>query len=241
MKKLIPALCMLLVAATLLGTSTYAWFSMNEEVTASSMQIKATTDANLYIAKGASVDLNAITGTAVTDLGVNASSVKPADMSDDAGTVTVRVANTYTSAPTVNSAGTAATYTDIGTVTSTASEPEVVDYCAVGFVSIARKQTTASTFKLAPKCTVTLDGTSNLNKALRAGLIIDGKLYESNDANLATGTINFTFSNVEDLDDNKAYSVALLLWFEGEDSDCFVNNAIDLTNNTAEWSFTLVP
>ena len=52
MKKLIPALCMLLVAAALLGTSTFAWFSMNRTVTASSMQIKATTGSDLYILNG---------------------------------------------------------------------------------------------------------------------------------------------------------------------------------------------
>jgi hypothetical protein len=45
MKKLIPALCMLLVAASLLGTSTFAWFSMNEQVTATGMTVTAISDA----------------------------------------------------------------------------------------------------------------------------------------------------------------------------------------------------
>ena len=45
MKKLFPALCLLLVSATLLGTSTYAWFSMNKEVTASNMSITAKSDS----------------------------------------------------------------------------------------------------------------------------------------------------------------------------------------------------
>lgn len=49
MKKLIPALCMLLVAATLLGTSTYAWFSMNKTVYADGMSVKAVTDESLVI------------------------------------------------------------------------------------------------------------------------------------------------------------------------------------------------
>ena len=40
-KKLIPALCMLLVSAVLMGTSTYAWFSMNTRVTANGMQVTA--------------------------------------------------------------------------------------------------------------------------------------------------------------------------------------------------------
>ena len=50
MKKLIPALCMLLISAVLLGTSTYAWFSMSGEVSATGMQVKAATDSDLQIA-----------------------------------------------------------------------------------------------------------------------------------------------------------------------------------------------
>ena len=40
-RKLIPALCMLLVSALFVGTSTYAWFSMNKAVSAANMQITA--------------------------------------------------------------------------------------------------------------------------------------------------------------------------------------------------------
>ena len=43
-RKLVPALCMLLVSAVLMGTSTYAWFSMNRTVTAEGMTITAQAD-----------------------------------------------------------------------------------------------------------------------------------------------------------------------------------------------------
>lgn len=49
MKKLIPALAMLLVSAVLLGTSTFAWFSMNKTVTATGMQVIATAEGSLII------------------------------------------------------------------------------------------------------------------------------------------------------------------------------------------------
>ena len=52
MKKLIPALCMLLIAACLMGTSTYAWFSMNDRVTAQGMTITAASDAIFLEIKG---------------------------------------------------------------------------------------------------------------------------------------------------------------------------------------------
>lgn len=54
-RKLIPALCMLLVAALFVGTSTYAWFSMNKTVTATNMQIKAQVNTQLMI-KGSAAD-----------------------------------------------------------------------------------------------------------------------------------------------------------------------------------------
>lgn len=41
MKKLIPAICMTLIAAVMLASSTFAWFSMNTSVTAEGMQVTA--------------------------------------------------------------------------------------------------------------------------------------------------------------------------------------------------------
>lgn len=48
-RKLIPALCLLLISAMLMGTSTYAWFSMNTQVTATGMQVKAVAEDGLLI------------------------------------------------------------------------------------------------------------------------------------------------------------------------------------------------
>lgn len=51
MKKLIPAICLLLISAVLLGTSTYAWFSMNTKVEATGMQVSAKAGPSLVIFK----------------------------------------------------------------------------------------------------------------------------------------------------------------------------------------------
>ncbi|MGN1052821.1 MAG: hypothetical protein ACI4SH_05475, partial [Candidatus Scatosoma sp.] len=48
MKKLLPAICMTLLAAALLGSSTFAWFSMNTQVKATGMQITAKSD-NMFL------------------------------------------------------------------------------------------------------------------------------------------------------------------------------------------------
>lgn len=48
-KKLIPATSMLLVSATMLATSTYAWFTMNKEVSVTGMEVKAHAEEGLLI------------------------------------------------------------------------------------------------------------------------------------------------------------------------------------------------
>ena len=49
MRKLIPAFCMLLLSAVMLSTSTFAWFSMNTKVSATSMTVQAKASKNLLI------------------------------------------------------------------------------------------------------------------------------------------------------------------------------------------------
>lgn len=58
-RKLVPALCMLLISAVLLGTSTFAWFSMNTTVTATGMQVTAKTD-HTYLLISATNDKDAL-------------------------------------------------------------------------------------------------------------------------------------------------------------------------------------
>ena len=70
-KAIVPALAMLLVSAVLLGTSTFAWFSMNQSVSATGMQVTAKSESVwLQIANedGASSD-NGKTATAKTATG----------------------------------------------------------------------------------------------------------------------------------------------------------------------------
>lgn len=51
MKKLIPAIAMLLISAVLLSTASFAWFSMNTTVTVTGMEIKTRVSDNLFVAK----------------------------------------------------------------------------------------------------------------------------------------------------------------------------------------------
>lgn len=48
-KKLIPAFCAMLVSAAMLGTSTYAWFSVNKKVEAKGMSVTATPNTQYFV------------------------------------------------------------------------------------------------------------------------------------------------------------------------------------------------
>lgn len=60
-RKLLPALSMLLISALLMGSSTFAWFSMNTTVTATGMHVKAKAEDGIVISN---VDKNAWNETA---------------------------------------------------------------------------------------------------------------------------------------------------------------------------------
>ncbi|EGC01783.1 hypothetical protein [Ruminococcus albus] len=51
MKKLVPAAGMLAISATMLATSTYAWFTMNKEVTVQNLAVQAKAEGGLLISE----------------------------------------------------------------------------------------------------------------------------------------------------------------------------------------------
>jgi len=77
-KKLIPALAMLLVSATAMSSATFAWFSMNTEVSAANMQVKAVAEQGILINEVATADDtnwdNAATTNQTTPINLRATS-----------------------------------------------------------------------------------------------------------------------------------------------------------------------
>lgn len=187
MKKLIPALAMLLVAAALMGTSTYAWFSANENVTASGMSVKAATSGGLAISY--------YTGTAGT---LESAATPPTDLSygsaavlgDDAWTLLADGATvspvsfnptnkkwaSATAANNENGAGVTSTYKDLALDT----EGNVKGYYQKALFSIKSMDTTTATYKLSVNSisvtnTTAADKTAStaLNRSLRVAVVTD--------------------------------------------------------------------
>lgn len=61
-KKLIPAFCAMLISAVMLGTSTYAWFSVNKKVTVSELTVTAQANTQYFVVS----DTTDFTGNLVT-------------------------------------------------------------------------------------------------------------------------------------------------------------------------------
>ena len=93
-KKLIPAFCAMLVSAAMLGTSTYAWFSVNKKVEANGMSVTAQSETQYFVI------LNSIAESGFTAISEDAKKTAPANLACGGigGTASAGVAKAYPAA-----------------------------------------------------------------------------------------------------------------------------------------------
>lgn len=261
-RKLIPALCMLLVSALFVGTSTYAWFSMNKEVSAANMQIKATSDQpylliseteNGTFDKSAEQMVLESTGRAtlklVTPLNVASNVEYYKDTTDKTATTKTAPAK-FTNAA------------DVLWGTTTSSDPTKVEATNVpnlvggtGFDNGALKdyvQKSELWFKVAApdqngsnlKCTnvtFTKEDGESISAAGRVLLVTeDGKYQlfkfaENGTVTAETGSDTALLASVT----TTATKVTAYFYFDGTDSSAYTNNATNLAGINASFNFTI--
>ena len=182
MKKLIPALCMLLVAACLMGTSTYAWFAANETVTASGMSVKAAADGGLGISAwgnnaGAAVRpaLDAYKGTAdltnawTNQIGITNPTVRPTSVNPTgAGTWYTGTSNSTSSSTAVAPEGS----TNIFSTVSNGAQYYQATQFSIRSLKEAATADDNIDLKLASIKVTGSENTAYLNKALRVALYV---------------------------------------------------------------------
>ena len=223
MKKLIPAAGMLMVSATMLATSTFAWFTMNKEVSVKSMQVKAKAEGGLLINEVASAsdtgwDNEATANSLPTGVSLIPTSTKNGSdwwhansktANDEAGAasnaLSSSISGDYTKLSGLVASTTAATATPSGALTGGVAENSIY-YAERGSNSafdadtddayyvmykyymkvssdtaISGMTQTANSQNVAIRSvTATLPYTAtspNLDKALRVGVKIGGKMY----------------------------------------------------------------
>lgn len=105
-KKLIPAFCAMLVSAAMLGTSTYAWFSVNKKVEANGMSVTAMANTQYFAInttlgtgnkfEAKSSDINSVTAATATQAGAADGKVIPVAKASAAHGDTVVANDWYT-------------------------------------------------------------------------------------------------------------------------------------------------
>lgn len=194
MRKLIPAIAMLLVSAVMMSTASFAWFTSASNASAEGMQVKAVADGGLAIGAWTD-DANAPVGTAFY------SSVKPgyadgmAAYTADANGVfsaTLKPA-THSGSGWYQSVGTQVdNHASTGTYTA-----DSTNYIHTKFDIKALAPGKTYTLKVAGITVGTSTGTTAaLNEALRVAICVDGNWYyfaptrDTSDRTTGTGAVD---------------------------------------------------
>lgn len=258
MKKLIPAICMTLIAAVMLASSTFAWFSMNTSVTANGMQVAAKSD-NTYLLISSDrktaeeiQDQNKIT----VDLAVGSSEAKvypcaPAISDTEVGYLTtsgktVGGATITTAGVKVESMATASAFTNWYTATAeTSGASGMKDGTArqlTAFTGYVIKRTVYLTVakgaNAANNLTVTPNITGTGEDLTAAHVIVatsDGGFANLTNTNNGT-KVEIKGSNTA-LTELTVLTVEIYIYIDGNNTNIFTNNIADLTSVTIELAF----
>lgn len=243
-KKIVGAACALVAAVALSAGSTFAWFSASGKVTASGMKVQAVVPTNLYIAIGPQTSADNITETAIDFEDATASALNPANVAWASETLTVNDVDEYKTEPTPGTAGEADTYIAQGTVTLAdgavnATDKIVKDYVYVQRMSLVKKAAEGSTDKISLNAEVSVSytvTTANTLGFLKCGFIVGGDTIEWKAMSGEWASDKTTFTGlVKSLKDNTIQQVAFVVWYDGDDTDCYSNNAV----NVEEMSFSI--
>ncbi len=252
-KKIVGATAALVAALALSAGSTFAWFSANTSVSATGMDVTVTVPTNLYIAAGVETDPDLITESTV-NLNHGGLKLQPARVSlDDVATDTLNVefAETFEPGdePTITSPGTptADGMVKVGTITVDKNSPssneagyEVSNYASYNQISVVRKADT-DTEVYGLDATVTISGITNDTsyKYLRVGFL-NGNTFTDKGIDVeATTTATIQFDDiVTGINDNTPVNFNVVIWFDGDDKDCYSNNAVNVAKLSVSISFT---
>ena len=259
LRKLIPAFAMLLVSAILVSTSTYAWFSMNTQVTATGMQIKAKSDDTWLL----------ISATATTAAGIQTQNdtsetltlneevfpASPALTSTEAGYLSVatghkKVDNTAisTAGVQVDNATKAVAVTNWFTAkalapdaadinTATARQlTSFTDYVVVQNFYLTVAVGSDDAYQLTVTPTITQVGAGTDIDAVKFLIVTSDSGY----AAISTAN-NGTAVDIKGADtaltDTTVLTVTLYIYYDGDETEVYTNNKANLTGASIDLQF----
>lgn len=248
-RKLIPAVCMLLLAAVMAGTSTFAWFSMNTTVTAGTMAVSATAPTNLRICKTNSTTDSDWSGA--LSLSASLDTMVPVSCDNT---------NAELAFYKVKANGNKIEYNNGAYKEDTTFETATAgtDYYTTSFY-IKAVGADARDLKLST-ITLSAGGTKELDKALRVMAVCGDKkfIYEPvasaaatyqavKSLNTDTGkpvlgndiTVSNAGSVLAETVTKTAVQVTIYIWYEGQDPACKSANTVEMAGTTFSLSFTV--
>lgn len=243
MKKLIPALCLLLASAAMLGTASYAWFSMNQIVQATGMKVSVNAEAGIVIADATTKEYGAMASASNNSV----YSLYPTSTKDC-------VNWTHNTSSNPSSVYTGAAYEDLS-----ASDISGNDYIAKYrfYIRSSGAETLTTTSLDIKSVALTNSVDQNLTKALRVGIVFGGNTYiyapvdgytttykyknTGDNVTVYSGNTVNKNTSVTSIPGNTAdgIQVDIMIWYEGEDAACISDNIVtNLGTNALAIEFT---
>lgn len=221
-KQLMAAIAMVLVATIALGSSTYAWFAANNQVTAKASQIGVQSNAGSLVIK---YDATAVSSDLTADVASIASApLYPAQWADGVTSGTYQFESGYASVVTAADlkAGTLYAVGDPDTaVTAEYAVKNVFNVSAKGDVDLDNLKVVAAA--------ISDSGNANLDNALRV-LVVCGSEWVLCDkdgvvssSNATAGLLATTVPHGADTE------VDMYVFYDGNDSAIYTNNLTALT------------
>ena len=264
MRKLLPAVAMLLLSAVLMSTASFAWFATNTTAVANGFNIQVAAAKNLLIKDSTASDYKSSVVYEASDVEANKKNLKPA--STDPSTVTATVApvfysvadagdmdpDSYAAAADTTFAATTDNY-----ITKTVHLNATGEYdegkTAFGNVNAKITVGGATTSPVMPSLRILLvvksgsGESATCNTFLYAPISGATATYKPVIGTAATnlGTEITTYSNdstaiITGMPKETQYTVDIYMWFEGQDASCKATNAINLVSNSVTIDFNLV-
>lgn len=262
MKKLIPAICMTLIAAALFATSTFAWFSMNTQVTATGMQVVAKSDNTFLLISETNSTASAIQTGGLTTVALTVSDAQAklypcapvlsdgevAYLATDSGHKTVGGASITTAGVKVTSEATANAVTNWYTATAATSGASTIDANTVkqltdftGYViektvylTVAEGANPANNLKVTPTFAQKGVG-SDLSAAKVIVTTSDGGFAVLSSSNNGSA-VDIKGSNTN-LTSSTVLTVKIYIYYDGNNTNVYTNNAAELTGATIDLAF----
>ena len=260
-KKIIPALCMLLVSAVLLGSSTYAWFSLNNKVTVTGMQVSTKVDNNLLIASSDEGTAKAAESTFGNALNQSVKGeLQPASTVDGVNFFYTNEAKADGDAIKDSYSAVSDNKITIGTKDYQAYAQQTFELKAINTSATSTVDVKLSTlnllyngseittdekaYRVAVFCQELADGGSTYNALGTANSIFTiagatnfttGEAVNSTDTTAAV-TYGAAFSKSVPANSTAYYKITVRMWLEGEDTTC--NNTMFM-NLTGKWTLDL--